>query len=462
MSKQQVSAHIVVIAGQSNAVGVGHVDCLPAHFDAARIERWSKGYANVPINYYSHDKKSGGFVPTGIGCTELTKHTIGPELGIAEELDRRFPEGNYYIVKCAFGATSLWCDWLSPSCGGKYGRGGEEHLKAVKLNDGMGDPANAGWCYWELVKLLRESIAALEAKGMAPSVRAFCWMQGEGDADVPEHAEKYEERYAGLISDFCDDFRGYIDDNCVFADAGISTVWPLHVWVNDIKRRFASGHENCVFIDTIAAGLTTEHEPFGEPDIYHYDSDCVIRLGQLFTEAFAGPEFSLELEDNEWPFEFTDHDRDIVRAIVFDDDGLFYFVRAVRNDIFGEATLIETSGGGVEPGEDQVQAIKRELAEELGVSVRVLAKIGVVSDYYNLIHRHNINNYFLCQVTGFGDRHLTQEEVECYHLSTLRLTFEEAVREYGANSGSRLGRLVANRELPVLKRAGIMLNIPDK
>ena len=56
MSKQQVSAHIVVIAGQSNAVGVGHVDCLPVHFDAARIERWSRGYANVPINYYSHDK----------------------------------------------------------------------------------------------------------------------------------------------------------------------------------------------------------------------------------------------------------------------------------------------------------------------------------------------------------------------------------------------------------------------
>ena len=41
---------------------------------------------------------------------------------------------------------------------------------------------------------------------------------------------------------------------------------------------------------------------------------------------------------------------------------------------------------------------KRELKEELGADVEVVCKIGVVSDYYNLIHRHNINNYFLCRV----------------------------------------------------------------
>ena len=46
------------------------------------------------------------------------------------------------------------------------------------------------------------------------------------------------------------------------------------------------------------------------------------------------------------------------RAIVFDDAGYFYFVRAERDDDFGRATLIETSGGGVEAGEDLDSAIK--------------------------------------------------------------------------------------------------------
>lgn len=94
-----------------------------------------------------------------------------------------------------------------------------------------------------------------------------------------------------------------------------------------------------------------------------------------------------------------DHDRDIARAIVIDDDGYFHFVRVERDDDFGKATIIETAGGGVEPEENLDTAIKRELKEELGVEVDVLCKIGVVSDFYNLIHRHNINNYFLCKIT---------------------------------------------------------------
>ena len=56
--------------------------------------------------------------------------------------------------------------------------------------------------------------------------------------------------------------------------------------LNETKRKYAQEHENCVYIDTIAAGLTTEHEPHGEPDMYHYDSDCVIKLGYLFADNF--------------------------------------------------------------------------------------------------------------------------------------------------------------------------------
>jgi 8-oxo-dGTP pyrophosphatase MutT (NUDIX family) len=97
-------------------------------------------------------------------------------------------------------------------------------------------------------------------------------------------------------------------------------------------------------------------------------------------------EIKIHLKDEEWPFEYVDHRREIVRAIVFDDFGYFYFVRAERNDDFGEATIIETAGGGVETGEELTIAVKRELKEELGVDIEILCKLGVVEDYYNLIH----------------------------------------------------------------------------
>ena len=179
----------------------------------------------------------------------------------------------------------------------------------------------------------------------------------------------------------------------------------------------------------------------------------ILRRFRIEDAGDMSPELAIELQDMEWPYEFTDHDRMIARAICFDDDGFFYFVRAERDDDFGRATLIETSGGGVEAGEDPETAIKRELKEELGVEADVICKIGVVSDYYNLIHRHNINNYFLCKIISFGDKNLTKDEIEDFHLSTLRMTYDEASAEYEKRRETRLGRLIANRELPVLRKA---------
>ena len=169
-------------------------------------------------------------------------------------------------------------------------------------------------------------------------------------------------------------------------------------------------------------------------------------------------ELYLELQDTEWPFEHSERDRAIARAICIDDDGSFYFVRVNRDDYFGKATLIETAGGGVEEGEDLNTAIRRELKEELGADTEVICKIGVVSDYYNLLHRHNINNYFLCKILSFGEKNMTQQEIEDFHMSTLKLTYDEAVAEYEKRRETAIGRLICNRELPVLKRAKEILD----
>jgi hypothetical protein len=55
-------------------------------------------------------------------------------------------------------------------------------------------------------------------------------------------------------------------------------------------------------------------------------------------------ELKLHLQDDEWTFEYTDHDRPTARAIVFDDEGYFYFVQAVRDDVFCKGAVIETAG----------------------------------------------------------------------------------------------------------------------
>lgn len=184
----------------------------------------------------------------------------------------------------------------------------------------------------------------------------------------------------------------------------------------------------------------------------------IIRKEEVIKMKTDISEIFLELRDDEWDFKYTDHDRQIARAIVLDENGIFYFVRAIRDDDFGKATLIETAGGGVEDNEKVDIAIKRELKEELGVDVDIVCKIGIVSDYYNLIHRHNVNNYFLCRIVSFGNKHMTAEEIEDFHLSTLKMTYNEAVEEYEKCAVTRLGKLVANRELPILSRAKEILD----
>lgn len=167
---------------------------------------------------------------------------------------------------------------------------------------------------------------------------------------------------------------------------------------------------------------------------------------------------TIALQDTEWPLAYTDHDRTVVRAVVVDADGYLYFNRLEREDIFCHGIVIETAGGGVEPGEDLEDALRRELKEELGAEVEILAKIGTVSDYYNLIHRHNINHFYLCRVTAFGATQMTDAEVNAFHLSTLKMTYDQAVAEYARCTQHALGRLIAARELPILHRAKAILN----
>jgi len=270
-------ADIVILAGQSNAVGVGHLKCLPKHFSEEKIKEFYDGYEKIQINYYSHDKRGKGFSKTTVGCTEKSKQTLGPEVGMAEYFNEKHPEKEIFIVKCAFGGTNLANDWLSKSSGAPYSY---EETKDCAINK---PGRKAGWCYNELIKILGDSIATLRSRGYEPRIKAFCWMQGESDAGSVAVFEAYAGRYDNLLKDIKSEFGGYMTD-CRYIDAGIGQRWTLYKEMNAFKAEYAKTHENCVFIDTVAAGLTTTNEPEEEPDTAHYDSDSTVKLGRLFAE----------------------------------------------------------------------------------------------------------------------------------------------------------------------------------
>lgn len=279
--KKVKKAKIIILAGQSNAVGVGHIQYLPKYYDQKTLEEFENGYEKILINYYSHGNWSNGFVKTDYSATDNV-NTFGPEIGLAKKLKETNPDEEYFIVKCAVGGVNLYRDFLSPSSGAPAYC--EEHKKATKCWREM-NPLIEGWCYYELVRILRESISLLKEKGYEPKISALCWMQGESDAvdTFKEDAvREYVLRFNNMVADLRTELDGYFEDFTV-VDAGIAEEWVRHNELNACKKANAQ-EQGWVYLDTVGAGLTTRLEPTENPDIAHYDSQSLVRLGEMFAE----------------------------------------------------------------------------------------------------------------------------------------------------------------------------------
>ncbi|MCR5506060.1 MAG: NUDIX domain-containing protein [Bacilli bacterium] len=164
----------------------------------------------------------------------------------------------------------------------------------------------------------------------------------------------------------------------------------------------------------------------------------------------------LKLEDDEFPFTYIDHDRYVARAILINDKHEVALNKLHGKDNFGSRNYYETPGGGINENEDPSSAVLREVEEETGYRSSIIEEIGIVDDYYNLIHRHNINYYYLLKVETFVGKH--QEEYEKSMIEKLVwLDIDEAIKTMRNMDVSPVARLVIKRELPVLLKAKEMI-----
>lgn len=275
---------VIVISGQSNAVGCTHIDCIQRSIGYDEYDEYMRGYPEIQIAYdcwtvaqdpqtleeifYSQNKRQDGDffkVMLGQGNSE---ETFGPEIGIAEAMHEKYAN-KLFLIKYACGASNLQYHW-------------------TKRNSPM---------YNRFVTYVKKQMDNLKSKGYKPTIKAMCWMQGEGDA-----YDGYSENYYDNLKEFVGNLRNDLkelsgDKDFPFIDAGISNTidpstskprWPNYEEVNNAKKQFASESDNNFYIDTIAAGLHTDKEPFGngKADLAHYDSESQVLLGHLFAEAF--------------------------------------------------------------------------------------------------------------------------------------------------------------------------------
>ncbi|HVE59045.1 MAG TPA: NUDIX domain-containing protein [Pyrinomonadaceae bacterium] len=56
-----------------------------------------------------------------------------------------------------------------------------------------------------------------------------------------------------------------------------------------------------------------------------------------------------------------------------------YCVGVIKSDVFGKYFLV---GGGINKGETEIEALRREAREEIGFEIEILTKIGAAADYF--------------------------------------------------------------------------------
>ncbi len=157
-----------------------------------------------------------------------------------------------------------------------------------------------------------------------------------------------------------------------------------------------------------------------------------------------------KLQDDQYPFTGVNHTREVVRAIIFNKDNKIALHKLYATDMFGFRDYYETPGGGLKEGETHEQGLKRELVEELGVTSEIVAPIGEIIDYYNLIKRENHNFYYIARVTGYVEKHFEEDE-KILIQKTIWVSIDEAISLYENMQNELVGKLVKQRELPILK-----------
>ena len=159
----------------------------------------------------------------------------------------------------------------------------------------------------------------------------------------------------------------------------------------------------------------------------------------------------LHLKDEQYKFTHIDHVRYVSRGVLLNEKNEVALMKVDGDDIFGHRDYYETPGGGKKDKETIKDACVRELQEETGYQCVILKELGLVVDYYNLIHRKNRNYYFLCKTTKFVGKHLDEYEKTMIE-NVIWVSIDEAINLYENMGGSGVAILVKNRELPILKK----------
>jgi 8-oxo-dGTP pyrophosphatase MutT (NUDIX family) len=140
--------------------------------------------------------------------------------------------------------------------------------------------------------------------------------------------------------------------------------------------------------------------------------------------------------------------RNAARAVIFDFENKI----ALMKD--GKHLFYKLPGGGVEEGEDIIEALRRECLEEAGVEIDVPQELGSVKEIKK-VHSMVQNSYcYITIMTGKKNEPQFTESEKANDFELMWVTLEEAIKLVGQVKPLNIfGQYVTARESAILKAA---------
>ncbi len=155
-----------------------------------------------------------------------------------------------------------------------------------------------------------------------------------------------------------------------------------------------------------------------------------------------------EFFDDVYQESILNDSRIATRGVILNDKNEVGIVHIKCEDIFGCREHYEIPGGGYEPYEDAEGCLRREIEEELGVTIKDLKYLGAISYRYNVIKQFNLDDVFMARVEKKTKNSLTKEEKECFDRIEWINIYE--LKKLLEKENKNVGILVQRRDLFII------------
>ena len=157
------------------------------------------------------------------------------------------------------------------------------------------------------------------------------------------------------------------------------------------------------------------------------------------------------IKDDLYPYQGYDHLRQTARALAENEKGELGFLHIRGEDLFGVRDHLETCGGGIEENEGILDALEREIEEEMGYTIREYEMVGCILDAYNLIGRITLSSFMHVKLDTSLRHQTHRTEAEEILISEIVWLDPQSAIERLKKTSSKVDLIVQRRDLLALE-----------